>query len=265
MAKIIKYKLSIIPVVIWISLTLIVALVIRDVFISHIKLNIAITPKFAASPTNIPDIIRRVSITPEPSINIGSNTLKTQWTHHSLPTFSFWIPEGWTIEVKEFGKKDTLNFKTHYFAECSEYCMGIRLSKSNNNVEFIFNRAMDDSGSACYDITSIEYLRINNSWYQINNFHEPSIDNSSYMYTQNFTLERRITTNKLGDQDIVDQACISGGLMFLNLKHVDYENIPYHDGGIGLEFPRLYGNPDEKILQEIWQIINSISGPERHL
>jgi hypothetical protein len=32
-----------------------------------------------------------------------------------------------------------------------------------------------------------------------------------------------------------------------------------------MEFPRLYGNPNEETLQEVWQIINSISGPESHL
>lgn len=209
--------------------------------------------------------VQFIKITPAPPVGIGKNTLKNYWSNPQLPTFSFWNPDGWDILIKDFGKKDNYGFRTNYFLDCHEYCMGIRLSKENVELEFIFNRALDDHGYACSENGLVEYTRINDNWYQLREFPKTSSEEEpTYLYTQNFFSHKVITTYSEEGEKITNESCVSGGLMFLNLENVDFKNIPYHDGGIGLEHPRLYGEPNETLLQEVWQIINSISGPEFH-
>lgn len=206
------------------------------------------------SPTPTEREMKTVELTQSPSMNVGTDKLKTYWTNKNLPGFGFWIPDGWNVQVKEFKDKDNIGFRTMYFPACHEQCMGIRLSKNGTQLEFIINKILDDNQSYCSTEKLIKHVRLSKTWFQIERFEDYLFTqfNPKYVYTQRLEYISRTTKNN-DDKNVTQvESCVHGNMMGFKQSYSDY--------GLGLEHPKLYGDPSNDLLQEVWQIINSISG-----
>lgn len=186
-------------------------------------------------------IIQNVTRLATPISNPLSQT-KT-FPHELLPGFNITIPNSWYISgIKQFGEKDTIGFSSTYFGNLpNENSMAVRVFKDGTFFDLIFDLIFDDQNSCS---NNLHYVDIGKGWYQIK-------DKGRIYYTKNLTFN----DSPIGLNEKF-KVCTMSGITLNNKPHIKVS--PYSEGAILLENIRIYGNPNQDILNEINSIINSI-------
>lgn len=119
-------------------------------------------------------LIARQSGTAEPGNGIQDgadgasgavNGRTARFSHAELPGFEFEYPEMWEVEVKKFNSNDSRGFRSAYFPNCHENCMGVRLTGGGSSVEMIFDRAADNNSVRCSD--KAVFTSVGSGWYRV--------------------------------------------------------------------------------------------------
>lgn len=195
-------------------------------------------------PTALPTITNQKSIVLPTPISKPLSQTKT-FPHELLPGFNITIPSSWVITgVKQFGEKDAIGFASNYFPSLPvENAMAFRIFKNGTFFNLIFDLIYDGSNS-CSD--NLSYLDIGNGWYQIKNA-------NSYYYSKDVIFNGM----KAGGEDPHRyKLCTLSGVIISDKPSKLIS--PYGDGAIMLENIRVYGNPNQEVLDEINQIVRSI-------
>lgn len=216
------------------------------------------------------NIQQQISPTP---LNPTSQILE-KFSHKSLPGFALNYPNEWKITtIKDFFDGNSNDFVSGSLKTCKENCMGVRFSKSDISLDFVFvsvnalELVVDniDHKDSLICSNSVQSQAVGNRWDRLkdskNYFYARSVEKNKTLKIEDIPLSFGAITDEWSAlPDIEYSICVSGWGDWLSEKPKIIGSEAKDILPILIEFPTVKGNPDNTTLTEIDSIVSSIKG-----
>lgn len=234
-----KYLLS------GIGLVLVIALLITLIKFAQKKFLVN-NDKQASIITPSPQITLTPSIQSSPTV-IEVESL--QFTSSAFPALNFTYPADWKVLFKNH---DAVKHEYFFSKKCNDRCYGLKLSKNNVNLILDIEYAVDSNLIQCSNKTTAK--NISNQWTRFTD------ERIIYAPTNQIKIKHQITKNEsaYGFGEVSDTWSV--------VAYQTYDYCIYGEGLFWTEiaepqlllFPRVEGEINDKLLQEVDKIISSI-------